>query len=105
MKIKTGDNVAVIYGKDRGKTGKVIQMLTDKATGKKKVVVEGVNVLKKHLRARGGEKGRTIELPAPMDVSNVMLIDEKTNRPTRVGFTGAGKNKQRVAKTSNTELA
>lgn len=105
MKIKTGDNVAVIHGKDRGKTGKVIQLLTDKATGKKKVVVEGVNVLKKHLRAGGGEKGRTIELPAPMDVSNVMLVDSKTNRPTRVGFAGTGKTKQRVAKTSNTEIA
>lgn len=105
MKIKTGDNVSVIHGKDRGKSGKVIQVLTDKQTGTKKVVVEGLNVLKKHLPGRGGEKGRVIELPAPMNMSNVMLVDEKSGRPTRVGYDVTGDKKQRIAKTSNTPLA
>lgn len=95
----------IIHGKDRGKTGTVIQVLTDKATGTVKVVVEGLNTLKKHLPSRGGEKGRTIELPAPMHISNVMLVDEKTSRPTRVGYTVSGDKKTRVAKTSNTPLA
>jgi large subunit ribosomal protein L24 len=105
MKIKTGDNVAIIHGKDRGKTGTVLQILTDKKTGKKKIVVEGVNKLKKHLRARGGEKGRVIELPAPFDISNAMVIDSKTNRPTRVGYSLDGDKKTRVSKTSNTPIA
>ena len=105
MKIKTGDNVAIIHGKDHGKTGKVIQVLTDKSTNKKMIVVEGVNILKKHLRARSGEKGRVIELPAPFDASNAMVIDEKTNRPSRVGYKVEGKTKTRIAKTSNTPLA
>lgn len=105
MKIKTGDNVSIIHGKDRGKTGKIIQVLTDKKSKEKYVVVEGANVLKKHLPARGGESGRVIELPAPMAISNVMIIDEKTNRPTRVGYTIDGDTKKRVAKTSNTPIA
>lgn len=105
MHIKTGDNVKIIHGKDHGKTGSVIQVLTDKATGKKRIVVEGVNLLKKHLRAHSGEKGRVIELPAPFDASNAMVLDEKTNRPTRVGYTTTGTKKTRISKTSNTPLA
>lgn len=100
MKIKTGDNVQVLHGKDRGKTGKVIQVLRDKQTNTVKVVVEGVNKLKKHLRSRGGEQGRTIELPAPIDVSNVMLLDPSTSKATRVGFSKEGDKKVRVAKGS-----
>lgn len=84
MNIKKGDNVKVLAGKDHGKTGKVIQVLRDDS--RVMVVVEGVNKLKKHLRAgrgRGKEKGQVIELPAPLPMSRVMIIDAKTGKPSR----------------------
>lgn len=106
MKIKTGDNVKVLSGKDRGKTGKVIQVLTNKKTNRKYVVVEGVNILKKHMRSRERDKkGQTIELPAPMDISNVQLLDPKGSAPTRVGYTMDGDEKKRVAKKSGEVIA
>lgn len=98
MKIKTNDNVKVLSGKDRGKTGKVIQVLTNKETGDRYVVVEGANMRKKHLKPRQGEKGQVISLAAPLHVSKVMLIDPKSNKPTRVGFRVEGESKVRVAK-------
>ncbi len=101
MKIKTGDKVKVLAGKDSGKTGKVIQVLHNKNTCQDFVVVEGVNVLKKHMKARRqGEKGQIIELPAPLNISNVMVIDPKTSQPSRVGFKIEGKEKKRIAKKS-----
>ena len=101
MKIKTGDNVKVLSGKDKGKTGKVNQVLHDKATKKAKVVVEGFNVFKKHLRPRQrGEKGQILELSGPIDVSNVMLVDGKSGKPSRVGFKIEGTTKKRIAKKS-----
>ncbi|OGH86494.1 MAG: 50S ribosomal protein L24 [Candidatus Magasanikbacteria bacterium RIFOXYC12_FULL_33_11] len=101
MKIKTGDKVKVLSGKDRGKTGKILQVLTNKTTNRVFVVVEGANLLKKHLRAgKQGEKGQIIELPAPMDISNVMLIDGNSKKPTRVGYKIEGDKKKRVAKVS-----
>lgn len=101
MKIKTGDNVKVLSGKDKGKTGKVSQVLHDKATGKAKLVVEGMGIFKKHLRPRTRtEKGQVLELSGPIDVSNVMLIDGKSGKPTRVGFKIEGSSKKRIAKKS-----
>ncbi|HYE60110.1 MAG TPA: 50S ribosomal protein L24 [Candidatus Kapabacteria bacterium] len=101
MKIKTNDNVKVLSGKNRGKTGKVIQVLTKKETGERYVVVEGVNMRKKHLKpGRKGDKGQTIELAAPIHASNVMLIDPKSNKPTRVGYKMEGTEKKRIAKRS-----
>ena len=101
MKIKTGDKVKILSGKDRSKTGKVVQVLNNKKTGKSYVVVEGANILKKHMRARKqGEKGQMIELPAPIRIGNVMLIDPKSGKPTRVGYKTEGKEKKRVAKIS-----
>ena len=101
MKIKTGDNVKVLTGKDRDKTGKVIQVLKNKQTKQQYVVIEGVNILKKHMRAgRRSEKGQIIELPAPIHMSNVMLIDPKSGKPTRVGLKQEGDDKKRVAKKS-----
>jgi len=101
MKIKSGDKVKVLTGKDAGKTGKVIQVIHKKETNQNYVVVEGVNVLKKHMKARRqGEKGQLIELPAPMHISNVQLMDPKSDKPTRVGFKVEGKDKKRIAKIS-----
>jgi len=101
MKIKTGDNVKILSGKDRGKTGKVVQVLTHKASGQRYVVVEGMNVMKKHLRTqRSGEKGQVIELSAPIHMSAVMVIDPKSNKSTRVGYQTEGDTKRRVARSS-----
>ncbi|MFZ2189946.1 MAG: 50S ribosomal protein L24 [Candidatus Magasanikiibacteriota bacterium] len=101
MKIKTGDKVKVIKGKDSGKTGKVIQVLKNKSTQKLFVVIEDVNILKKHMRTRKqGEKGQIIELPAPISISNVMLLDPKSGKATRVGYKQEGNEKKRVAKVS-----
>ncbi len=101
MKIKSGDKVKVLSGKDAGKTGKVVQVIYNKKIDQFFVVVEGVNILKKHMRARRqNEKGQIIELPAPLHISNVQLIDEKSGKPTRVGFKQEGETKKRVAKIS-----
>lgn len=100
MKIKTGDKVKVLSGKDRGKTGKIIQVLFDKKKNQHFVVVEGLNLRKKHLRASKGESGRVIELSAPIQVSKVMIIDPKSNKPTRISITKEGDTKKRVAKRS-----
>lgn len=82
MKIKQGDNVIILTGKDAGKTGKVTQVLPKEG----KVVVEGVNKIVKHIKAQGNNKGQRFEFFAPIDMSNVMLMDPKTNTPTRVGY-------------------
>lgn len=101
MKIKTGDNVKVLSGKDAGKTGKIIQVLTNKKNDQKYVVVDKLNIRKKHLRAqKSGEKGRVIEISFPMHASNVMLIDPSSKKPTRVGYKMEGTEKKRVAKRS-----
>lgn len=101
MKIRKGDNVMVIAGKDRGKTGKVVRTLP----GDERVIVEGVNIKKKHQRpTRRNQKGQIIDVTAPVHVSNVQLIDPKTNQPTRVSWKVESGKKVRVAKKSGTEL-
>lgn len=83
MKIKKGDKVKIIAGKDRGKEGKILQVLPDK----KKVIVEGINLLIKHVKPRrAGEKGQRIQFPAPLSISNVMLVCPKCSKPVRVGY-------------------
>lgn len=95
MKIKSNDKVKVIKGKDRNKEGKVIQVFPDAG----KVVVEGLNIMKKHLRTRkAGEKGQVIELSAPVRVDNILLVCPKCNHTTRVGFKLDGKDKKRVCR-------
>lgn len=82
MKIRKNDMVLVIAGKDRGKKGKVRQALPKKDM----VLVEGINMVKRHSRARrAARQAGIIELEAPLHVSNVMLICSKCNKPTRVG--------------------
>mgnify|MGYP002760248623 CR=1 FL=1 len=96
-KIKEGDNVKIIAGNDKGKTGEVIQVLNEDE--QRKVVVEGVNILKKHLNPRQADQdGRIIELPAPIDESNVMLLDPETNEPTKIRIKEQNGTKKRVAK-------
>lgn len=102
MKIKSNDKVKVIAGKDRGKEGKVIQVFPKND----KVVVEGLNIMKKHLRPKKqGEKGQVIELAAPMSISNVMLVCEKCGSPTRIGFKVDEKSKKRICKKCKEEIS
>lgn len=92
MKIKVNDQVRITKGKDRNKSGKVIQVFP--LAGK--VVVEGLNIMKKHMRTKKqGEKGQMIELSAPLRTANVMLLCPKCSRATRVSYkTEAGKKKR-----------
>lgn len=97
MRIKKNDKVKILSGKDKGKTGKVLSILTTK----NRVVVEGVNLLYKNVRPRKqGEKGQRIQFPAPLNVSNVALLDPKDNKPTRVGYKVENKKKVRIARKS-----
>lgn len=83
MKIHKNDKVKILSGKDKGKTGKVIQVFCK--GDKNRVVVDGINLLKKNIKSRGeGQKGQIVELSAPLDASNVKLICPKCNKETRV---------------------
>jgi len=83
MKIKANDKVKVLAGKDRGKTGKVLQVLVKE----QRASVEGLNLLIKHLRPqRRGEKGQRVEFPAPMNLSNLAIVCPKCGKTCRVGF-------------------
>lgn len=106
-KIKKDDLVQVLAGKDKGKQGKVLQVLP----AEERVVVEGVNRVKRHLRAGqfGSTEGGIVESEAPLHISNVAVVDPETGKPTRVGFrieeNGEGETtKVRFAKASGKEL-
>ncbi len=82
MNIKKGDNVKVMTGKDKGKSGKVIQVFPKL----NKAAVEGVNVMTRHIRTRQqGQSGQKLQFAAPLDASNLMLVCPKCAKPTRVG--------------------
>lgn len=101
MKLKTGDKVVVIAGKDKGKEGKIIKVLRKE----NKVIVENVNMIKKHLKPNGQNAGSIVEMEAPIHASNVMIIDPKTKKRTRIGYTFDKNNKKiRIAKKSNEKL-
>lgn len=94
QKIKTGDRVIVIAGKEKGKTGKVLQVFPELA----KIAVEGVNMLTKHVRGRAGSQaGQKVSFPNPLHISNVMLIDPKTQKGTRVRIRREAGKATRVA--------
>jgi len=83
FKIKKGDSVVVIAGKDKGKTGRVERVLPKEG----KVVIEGINLVKKHIRpSQKNPKGGIIEIVKPIDVSNIMVRCSKCNKPTRIGY-------------------
>ena len=101
-KIRLNDEVIVIAGKDKKKTGKVVKVLT----AEHKVVVEGVNVAKKHLKPKNNNgTGEIVEVERPIHRSNVMLVDPKTNKPTKVKI-DVDKNgkKIRISKKSNEKI-
>lgn len=100
MRIRKGDTVKVVSGKDRGKTGKVEKVFPKVPLSGKggRVVVSEVNVVKKHVKPREGEEGGIVEKTLPIDVSNVMLICPQCGKPTRVGYKIEGDKKWRVCK-------
>jgi large subunit ribosomal protein L24 len=97
--IKKGDKVQVIAGRDKGKTGKVLKFVS----GRKRVVVEGVNLVKKHMRRRSeGEPGGIKEIPTSIDISNLALFCARCGRGTRFGIKiMADNSKVRVCKKCN----
>jgi len=95
MKIKNGDTVLIIAGKDKNKTGKVVEIFPRK----NKIMVENLNLVKKHVRAkRSGEKGQRIEVARPIDTSDVKLICPKCKKPTRVGYRMMAEGREKKAR-------
>jgi large subunit ribosomal protein L24 len=97
LKIKKGDKVIVIAGRDRGRTGEVLRVVPTE----QRVLVQGVNMIKRHTRPRPGETGGIVEKEALIHASNVAHVDPKDGKPTRVGFKVVeGGRKVRFAKRS-----
>lgn len=92
MKIRTGDKVRVISGKDKGKEGSVSRILIED----RKVVVEGVNIVTRHIKASPQREGGIVKLEKPIDISNVMLLDN--DKPSRVGYKIVDGKKYRMVK-------
>ncbi|HST56157.1 MAG TPA: 50S ribosomal protein L24 [Solirubrobacteraceae bacterium] len=108
MKIRSGDQVQVTAGKDRGKSGRVLRVDTQS----QRVFVEGLNIIKRHTRPQQVRDtqmaqeavGGVIEREGPIHVSNVMILDPKDRKPTRIGIEREGGKRFRVAKRSGTRL-
>jgi large subunit ribosomal protein L24 len=107
LKVRSGDEVQVMAGKDRGKSGRILRV----EPANERVYVEGLNMVKRHMRPqqvadtqRGQTVGGVIEREGPIHVSNVMLLDPKDHKPTRVGIEREDGKRYRVAKRSGTRL-
>ena len=95
MKVKKGDNVLIIAGKDKGRTAKIIKSFPKDL----KILVEGINLKKKHVRPKKeGEKGQVVAIPAALDISNVKVICPKCGKATRIGYKTEGEVKNRICK-------
>jgi large subunit ribosomal protein L24 len=103
-RIKKGDRVVVIAGRDKGRTGEVIEMHPDQG----RALVRGVNMVKRHQRQTTTQEGGVISKEGPIHLSNIALVDPKEGKPTRVGFKFVGegheRKKVRVAKRSGVEI-
>jgi large subunit ribosomal protein L24 len=101
MKIKKNDKVLVISGKYRGKKGKVVRIMPSQG----KVVVEGVNLVKRHVKPKkSGEKGQIVEMPSPFDISNIKLICPACNKAVKIGYEIKGDDKKRICKKCRKEV-
>jgi large subunit ribosomal protein L24 len=107
LKVRSGDEVQVMAGKDRGKSGRILRV----ELANERVYVEGLNMVKRHMRPqqvadtqRGQTVGGVIEREGPIHVSNVMLLDPRDHKPTRVGIEREDGKRYRVAKRSGTRL-
>ena len=100
MKLRTGDNVIMLTGKDRGKMGKVLRSLPKDL----KVMIEGLNLVKKHRRAKKqGQKGEMISVSRSVDISNVMLVCHHCKKPSRMSFKREDKKIVRICKKCSSE--
>jgi len=85
MNLRKGDLVEMLTGEERGRRGKVLRVVLNKDTGRYRVIVEGLNLAKKHQRTRGsGKPGGIVDLPNPVDISNVMLLCPKCGKRSKV---------------------
>lgn len=101
MKIKSGDTVLIIAGKDRNKSGKVTEVFPKD----NKIVIDGLNIVRKHIRPKKeGEKGQRVEVPRAINVSNVQIICPKCKKPTRIGQRLIENGKVRICKKCNQEI-
>jgi large subunit ribosomal protein L24 len=96
LKVRKDDEVVVITGRDKGKSGKVIRVIPDEL----RVVVQGINMVKRHTRPAQGRQGGIVEKEAPIHVSNVAHLDPKDRSPTKVGFKTVDGRKLRFARKS-----
>ena len=101
MKLKKGDSIVVVSGKDKGKTGTIDRVLPET----NQVVIDGVGMVKRHIRKTGAKQsGRIVERPRAINASNVMLMDPKDKKPTRIGRKLVDGKMTRIAKKSGTTL-
>lgn len=100
QKIKKGDNVKVLLGKDNGRTGTIERVLAKE----NRVIISGLNVVKRHVKKRQGIEGGIIDIIKPMNISNIALICPSCKQPTRVGFKVEDKVKSRICKKCGKEI-
>ncbi|WP_374376500.1 50S ribosomal protein L24 [Dongia sp.] len=100
LKVKKGDKVVVITGRDKGKTGEIIEV----QPAENRVKVRGINMVKRHQKQSMQTQGGIIEKEAAIHVSNIAHIDPKTQKPTRIGYRMEGENKVRFARSSGEKI-
>jgi len=100
LKIKSGDKVKVLSGKDKGREGEVEKVFPKKSL----LVIPGVNIYKKHVKGSQGQKGGIYEIPRPLNIGRVALICPKCKKTARVGFRLAGEEKVRVCRKCKKEI-
>ena len=100
LKVKKGDKVVVITGRDKGKSGEIVKVLREE----NRVIVQGVNVAQRHQKQSMSQEGGIVRKELAIHVSNVALIDPKSDKPTRVGYKMDGERKIRIARRSGEAL-
>jgi large subunit ribosomal protein L24 len=100
LKFKTGDKIRVIAGKDKGRDGEIERIIFKK----KSVLVPGINIYKKHVKGRPGQKGGIYEIPRPLDFAKIALVCPKCKKPTRVGFKLVDDKRKRICKKCRREI-
>ncbi len=100
FKLKKGDNVIVISGKDKGKSGEIIEVLKNLD----KVKVRGINIVKKHRKPSQDNPGKIDEIELPIHISNISMMDPKDSKPTKIKYKFDKNKKIRIAKSSETQV-
>jgi large subunit ribosomal protein L24 len=99
-KIRKGDKVVVLTGRDKGRTGEVIEVRPDE----NRVLVRGVNLVKRHQKQTANQEGGIVSKEGPIHLSNIAYADPKDGKPTRIGFKIQGDKRVRIAKRSGAEI-